>query len=135
MALYSPAQSPLVVASAYVNENGLPHASDAVAVAKTGVAGHMIVVGTGSAAITGAIISCTVTVCVTDAELPQTSVAVQIRVTVYSAGQSPGTVESLEDKVKGNPQASEAATENEGFAGQLMVAVGGMAITIGGVIS
>ena len=55
--LYAPAQAPLVVTSADVNVKALPQASDAVATANTGVAGQLIVVGAGSEAITGAVIS------------------------------------------------------------------------------
>ena len=46
-----------MVTSADVNVNALPHASVAVAVAKLGVAGQLIVDGAGNAAITGAVIS------------------------------------------------------------------------------
>ena len=55
--LYDPAQRPGVVTSAKVNVNALPQASTAVATANTGAAGQSIVVGAGSAAITGAVIS------------------------------------------------------------------------------
>ncbi len=58
---YSPAQSPCVVTSANVRENGLPQASVAVAVAKEGTAGQLMVVGAGSGAMTGAVMSWTVT--------------------------------------------------------------------------
>ena len=60
--LYDPAQAPLVVTSVDVNVIAPPQASVAVAVAKTGVAGQLIVVGAGNAAITGAVISCTTTI-------------------------------------------------------------------------
>ena len=55
--LYEPAHAPFVVASVNVRLNELPHPSEAVAVAKTGVAGQLIVDGAGSDAITGAVIS------------------------------------------------------------------------------
>ena len=55
--LYDPAHAPGVVTSAEVKVNALPQASIAVATAKTGVAGQSIVVGAGSAAITGAVTS------------------------------------------------------------------------------
>ena len=51
-----------MVTSADVNVNALPHASDAVATAKTGVAGQLIVDVAGRAAITGAVISWTLMV-------------------------------------------------------------------------
>ena len=52
--LYEPAQAPGVLTSANVNVAPLPHASVAVAVAKLGVAGQLIVVTAGNASITGA---------------------------------------------------------------------------------
>lgn len=104
--LYDPAQLPGVVTSANVSENGLLHASVALAVANTGVAGQLMVDGAGSAAMTGGVLSCTVTVCTADEVLPHTSVAVQIRLTIYSAGQSPGIKISEDDSMNGNPQAS-----------------------------
>ncbi len=55
--LYDPAQRPLVVTSAKVKENALPHSSLAVATAKFGVSGQFIVVGAGKDEITGAVIS------------------------------------------------------------------------------
>ena len=55
--LYEPAQVPFVVTSADVSVNALPQASEAVATANTGVDGQSIVVGAGSAAMTGAEIS------------------------------------------------------------------------------
>ena len=55
--LYDPAHAPLVVTSFDVNVKALPHTSVAVAIANTGVDGQLIVVGVGSAPITGAEIS------------------------------------------------------------------------------
>ena len=55
--LYDPAQAPVVVTSAEVSVNADPQASLAVARANTGVAGQLMVVVAGSAAITGAVIS------------------------------------------------------------------------------
>jgi len=72
----------LVVTSACVNVKALPQASDAVAVAKTGVAGQLMVVGAGKGAITGAEISCTLMVCDADEELPHKSVAIHVLVTL-----------------------------------------------------
>ena len=54
---YEPAHAPLVVTSADVSVKALPQASVAVATAKTGVAGQLIVDGAGSVPITGAVIS------------------------------------------------------------------------------
>ena len=55
--LYDPVQIPLVVISANVSVNALPHASLAVATAKFGVSGQFIVVGAGKEAITGDVTS------------------------------------------------------------------------------
>ena len=55
--LYDPEHSPLVVTSAEVKVNALPHTSVAVSTANTGVAGQLIVVGAGNAPMTGAVIS------------------------------------------------------------------------------
>jgi len=72
----------LVVTSADVSVNELPQASVAVATAKTGVAGQLIVAGAGSDEMTGAVISCTLIVCEAVDELPHKSVAVQVLVTL-----------------------------------------------------
>ena len=55
--LYDPAQIPLVVTSAKVSVNELPHSSSADASVKFGVSGQFIVVGAGREAITGAVTS------------------------------------------------------------------------------
>ena len=80
--LYDPAQAPFVVTSIEVKVNVLPHASVAVATANTGVAGQLIVVGAGKAPMTGAVISCTLIVCIAVVVLPHASVAVHVRVTL-----------------------------------------------------
>lgn len=61
--------------------NRLLQASVAVAVAKAGVAGQLIVDGAGNAAITGAVSSTTLIVCDLVDTLPHPSVAVHVRVT------------------------------------------------------
>ena len=55
--LYEPAQSPGVVTSEEVKVKVLPQASTAVATTNSGVAGQLMVVAAGKAAITGAVIS------------------------------------------------------------------------------
>jgi hypothetical protein len=55
--LYDPAHTPPVVTSVKIKLKALPHASVAVATANIGVAGQLIVVDAGSAAITGAVTS------------------------------------------------------------------------------
>ena len=57
--LYTPAHAVFVLTSLKVNVNALPHASLAVAVANTGVAGQLIVVNPGNGTITGAVTSVT----------------------------------------------------------------------------
>ena len=57
--LYEPAQAPFVVTSLEFNVNVLPHASEAVATAKTGNEGQLIVDIEGNGAITGASVSIT----------------------------------------------------------------------------
>jgi len=104
--LYDPAQAPGVVTSAKVNVNGLLHASVALAVVNTGVAGQLMLDVAGRAAMTGGVLSWTETVCTADAELPHTSVAVQTLLTIYSAGQSPGMKISVDDNMNAYPHAS-----------------------------
>ena len=133
---YEPAQAPGVVTSLNVKVNALPQASVAVACANDGVAGHEIVDGAGSEAITGAVVSVTVIVCEAVATLPQTSVAVHVRVTAYEPAQAPGVVTSLKVKVTWPPQPSVAvACANEGVAGQEIVDGAGNAAITGTVSS
>ena len=80
--LYDPAHAPFVVTSFEVNVNPLPHASVAVATANTGTAGQLIVVGSGNAPITGAVISCTLIVWDLVDVFPHPSVAVHVLVTL-----------------------------------------------------
>lgn len=134
--IYSPAQSPLVVTSANTRVNALPHASVALAVANDGVAGQLIVDGAGKAAITGAVISCTLIVWNAVDILPQSSVAVQVRVTLYSPAQSPDVVTSLNTRLKALPQPSVAdAVAKEGTEGQLIVLTAGSGAITGAVTS
>ena len=60
----------------------LPQASDAVGVAKDGVAGQLIVVAAGNADNVGGVLSITVITCEAVAVLPHASVAVNVLVTV-----------------------------------------------------
>ena len=57
--LYTPAHAVFVLTSLKVKVNELPHASVAVAVAKLGVAGQLMVVNPGNGSITGAVTSVT----------------------------------------------------------------------------
>ena len=81
---YSCAQVPGVVTFTNVSDGDESHASLAVAVANAGAAGHSMVDGAGSEAITGVVLSSTEIVCEAVEELPHASVAVQVRVTEYS---------------------------------------------------
>ena len=134
--LYDPAHAPLVVTSANVKLNALPQASDAVAVVNAGVEGQLIVVGAGSDAITGAVISCTLIVCDFVDELPHPSVAVHVLVTLYEPAQAPLVVASEKVKLNELPQPSEAvAVANTGEAGQLIVEGAGSDAMTGAAIS
>ena len=134
--LYEPAHAPLVVTSVEVNVNALPHSSEAVATANTGVAGQLIVDGAGSDAITGAEISWTLIVCEAVEILLQASVAVHVRVTLYVPAQAPLVVTSAEVNVNALPHSSLAvAVANTGVAGQLIVDETGKAAITGAVIS
>ena len=55
--LYDPVQGPLVVTSAKVSVNVLPHSSSAVAASNTGTSGQFMVDRAGRAEITGAVTS------------------------------------------------------------------------------
>ena len=101
-----------------------PQASVAVATANTGVAGQLIVLGAGNAAITGAVISTTVIVCEAVVVLPAASTAVHVLVLLYEPAQAPGVVTSADVKLV-TAQLSEAVGElNTGAAGQFIVEAG-----------
>jgi hypothetical protein len=89
---YSFAQVPGVVSSENVIVAGL-HASDAVGVAKEGVAGHWIVEGPGNALNTGGVVSSTFIVCVNAVlTFPHRSLTVYVLITTI--GQEPDGVPS-----------------------------------------
>ena len=134
--LYDPAHTPFVVTSANVSVNALPHASVAVATANTGVAGQLMVVGEGNAAMTGAVMSCTCIVCDAVEEFPHASVAIHVLVTLYEPAHAPEFVASVDVSVNALPHASVAvATANTGVAGQLIVVGEGNAAITGAVMS
>ena len=69
-------------------------------------------------------------------EFPQTSVAVQVLVTLYDPAHAPGVVTSIEVSVNALPHTSVAdATANTGSAGQLIVVGEGREPITGAVIS
>src|SRR5206468_798349 len=81
---YACAQLPGVVTSANVSVGLASHASVAVGVVNEGEAGHWIVVGAGSVEITGAVVSTTWITWLAVALLPQSSLAVHVRVTSFA---------------------------------------------------
>src|SRR6185295_12958931 len=99
---------PGVVASAKVSAGDASQASVAVAVANEGDEVHSIVLGAGREAMCGAVLSSTAIVCEAVEELPQASVAVQVRVTEYSLAQVPGVVASAKVSAGDASQASVA---------------------------
>src|SRR5512132_467255 len=128
------AQVPGVVTS-FDESVGVPQLSVAVAVANDGVAGHSIVDGAGSAAITGAVLSTTVIDCDAVEVLPQASVAVHVLVMAKLLAQVPGVVTLFEVSV-GVPQLSVAvAVANDGVAGHSIVDGAGRAAITGAVLS
>ena len=132
--VYALAQLPGVVASLKVSD-AVPHASDAVGVAKDGVAGQEIDDAAGSAEIVGGVLSITVMTCEAVAVLPQASVAVHVLVTIELLAQVPGAVAS-ENVSEVVPQASDAVGEaNAGVAGQEIVVGAGTADNVGAVLS
>src|SRR6187549_1722531 len=103
---YSFGQLPGMVTSANVKV-GVPQLSVAVGVVHEGVPEHSIVVGAGSAEITGGVVSSTLIVWDALVTLPQASVAVHVLVMEYSFGHEPGVVTSANVRV-GVPQLSVA---------------------------
>jgi hypothetical protein len=106
--LYSWSQTPGVVTSLNVNDGLGSQASVAVGVANDGVAGHSTDDGPGKAEITGQTLSVTEMVWEAVQALPQSSVAVQVRVVLYSWSQTPGVVTSANVGVTLGSQASVA---------------------------
>ena len=92
---YWPAHVPGVRTSLYSSRGFASHASLTDGAAKSGVAGHSIVLGSGSAAITGAVWSTSRMTWSAVLALPHASVAVHVRVIRVWPAQSPGVVTSL----------------------------------------
>jgi hypothetical protein len=120
---YSAGHAPGVVTSSNVIVTEASHASVAVAIPKSGVAGQSIVsFNITGHVITGAVVSCTKIVALQVDELPQESVAVHVLVTEYSAGHAPGVVTSSNVIVTDASHASVAvANPKSGVAGQSIV--------------
>ena len=129
---------PGVVTSAKVIVTVASHASVAVAKPKVGVKGQSIVsFGITGQVITGGVVSWTKMDALQVDEFPQSSVAVQVLVTVSSAGHVPGVVTSANVIVTVASHASVAVAKPKvGVAGQSIVSFGitGQVIS-GGVVS
>src|SRR6187455_1710978 len=123
---YSAGHAPGVVTSVKVIVTDASQASVAVAKPKVGVNGQsMVSFGITGQVITGGVVSCTKMVALQVDELPQSSVAVQVLVTVSSAGHVPGVVTSAKVILTVASQASVAAANPKvGVKGQSMVSFG-----------
>jgi hypothetical protein len=114
-------QVPGVVTSVKVKATLGSHASVAVGGVNTGVAGQAIGDVCETQVIVGGVTSCTTMVPLQVAVLPQSSVAVQVLVTLKLAGQVPGVVTSVKVTATLGSHASVAVGGvNTGVAGQLM---------------
>jgi hypothetical protein len=134
--LYDPAQAPELLTSSDVSVKVDPHASVADATANAGVAGQLMVVGAGSVAMTGAVISLTLIVWDAVDELPQPSVAVHVLFTLYDPAHAPEVVTSLNTSDMLLLHASVAtACVKDGVAGQSIVVGAGSAAMTGAVMS
>src|SRR5260221_3966106 len=91
-----PAQEPGVVTSANVRWGCASQASLTEGVAKLGVAGHSIVLGSGSAANTGGVRSTTLMTWLAVLAFPHASVAVHLRGIVVSPADEAGAVTSAD---------------------------------------
>jgi hypothetical protein len=121
--LYSCGQMPGVVLSEKVTGVLLSQASRAVASPKIGSNGHSTVGVTVGQVITGGRLSVMVTVLLQVEVLPQSSLAVQVRVSAYSCGQIPGVTISEMFMVGTASQASVAvAILKSGVSGHSTVA-------------
>ena len=127
---------PGVVESTKVMVTVASHASVAVGGVNTGTAGHVIGEVCATQVIVGGVISCTTIVPLHVAVLPQSSVAVQVRVVLYVPAQEPGVVASTKVIVTVASQASVAVgAVNTGKAGQSTGDVCATHVIVGGVLS
>src|SRR5438552_8421194 len=127
---------PGVVTSAKVSVGLGSHASVAVGVANDGVAGHSMVVGPGTAEMLGACLFTALMVCVVVVLLPQSSVAVQVRVTLLACGHEPGVVTSAKVSRSEERRVGKAGgVGRDGVAGQKMVVGPGSAEMLGACVS
>src|SRR6187549_3800644 len=127
---------PDVVESTKVIVTVASQASVAVGGANTGSAGHVIGVVCATHVIVGGVISCTMIVPLHVAILPQSSVAVHIRVVLYVPTHEPGVVASIKVMVTVASQASVAVGGvNTGKAGQSTGDVCATQVIVGGIKS
>ena len=132
--VYSFGHDPFTVASENVSV-GVLQLSVAVGVAKLGVPEHSIVDGPGKPLMTGGVVSSMVNICDAVAVFPQSSVAVQVRVMVYSFGHDPFVVTSAKTNA-GVPQLSVAVgVTHEGVPEHSAVEGPGNPLMTGGVVS
>jgi hypothetical protein len=99
--LYSCGHKPSTVISEKLISTTASHASIAMAIPKSGIASHAIGLITTGQVMTGAVLSCIKIVAEQLDELPHSSVAIQVRVTLYSCGQTPEALTS-EKVINGN---------------------------------
>jgi len=132
--VYSFGHEPFAVTSAKLKV-GVPQLSVAVGVVQTGVPEHSIEDGPGKPEMTGGMVSSTLMVCDAVAELPQSSVAVQVRVILYSFGHVPLVVTSPNVST-GTPQLSVAVgVVQEGVPEHSIVVEPGKPEITGGMVS
>ena len=118
--LYVPAQVPSVVASDMVIVTVASHASVAVGAVNTGTDGQLIGLDCIAHVIVGAVMSRTTMVPEHVAVLPQSSVAVQVRVAVYVPAHEPAVfaVVKVTNTVPSHASVAVASTHTD-VAGQL----------------
>src|SRR5437762_2096978 len=129
-------QLPASVSSANVTLRFWSQSSAKVGVPKAGGAGHWMVSSAGQEATSGAVWFSSVMVWLHEDELPQASVADQVRRTLLTAGQLAASVSSENVTVGLESHASvKTGVPNAGCAGHWMVSSAGQSATTGAVWS
>src|SRR5262245_56207267 len=131
--VWAAGQVPVLTSSTNVRVTLASQLSVAVAWAKLGVAGHSIVVGPGSGSITGSVVSSTLMVCVAGLVLPQSWVAVQVRVS--TTGQVPLLLSTNVRVTLASQLSVAVAWAKLGVAGHSMVVGPGSGSITGSVVS
>jgi hypothetical protein len=133
---YSCGQAPGVVTSLKVTAGLGSHASLTVGGGNIGKAGQAMGETGAGQVMLGGLLSSTHTVWLHVAELPEASVAVQVRVTQYSCGQAPAVVMSLKVTTGLGSQVSlTIGAGKTGKAGQAMGEIGAGQLIVGGWVS